>query len=384
MEQSSFLSSVPFLVPLHTKAWPPKHNPKRVLNDEFEPYVFAVESVVDDSAPSLEGESIAKPRPLYFAEQTDPTLSPIQIYIGSPDDDLEKQHFYFRTGDFVYMVDAQKAKTITIQGEWLATNDDGAEEPSTTAKQEVKLPPSLVIRFSTCQFRIFRNRLLHCQHDKEALRSAGALLLQASLAPFVVPRHVMASPARTFASSSSNNSHRKESSSSTNTSYTTDVPASNNNNDEDKKRSANDAGIDDEYDSLEGNDERGRIERCLKSRKYFHDRLSLIAHGLRYFVANPLEAPSALLSHTADCWANSYISTAEFITSQRDDSAAATNQEKMDAVLTNFFPDRSAGHGIAKAPSTPQEATRAIQELLRGRKELHKKQCEVLLLPVRG
>lgn len=383
MEMPCFLSSLPFLIPIHSKAWPPKNSSQRVLNDEFDPYVVSIESTTNTPA-SVEP---LKPKPLYFTEQSDHALSPIQIYLGSTEDEPKKQHCYLKTGDHVYLVDAQNVKAIIVQEESLANDDQEDTDTSAATQQVQKYPPSLVIQFSACQFRIFRNRLVHCQDDKEALQAAGEILVKASLAPFSVPRHAMESPART--STSSSISHQKESSSHT-TSSTTDVLA----NDQDhtgdmdveqldKKRSATETGLVDLLqDDCAGEYIQERIERCHKNCKEFHDRLELISYGLEHIQDASTKAPTALLSRTADCWTKSYVSMAESDAIEQDTSAELANQDQIDEVVFNFFPDRKADHRT-KALSS-EEATQAINHLLNAQKELLKKRHSVLLLPIRG
>lgn len=167
MERSSFLSSLPFLVPTCLSALPQSERERKVELLLGEPFRVSLEP---ESAESL------RSRPAFFVNANDPAMATVEValelgqyktesdtggknlLLASPAP-FSSLSLLLRVDRSVYVIDVRRLKGIQLQEEAVIVSEKGD-------KEERRIPPCLRLSFPSCTFRLFST--FHDQRSSEA------------------------------------------------------------------------------------------------------------------------------------------------------------------------------------------------------------------------
>jgi hypothetical protein len=425
MDRAAFLSSLPFLIPLHSPAWPPMADGTILLGERYDSRIFLLSLEIpsepdgDRSISASAVDSTSKQGlslPLFFdvsketlrpnhnskvLDDADRAMATIQIAVV---DNAKESHskaaslVFFRVDEHVYALDLPQCKSVVVHPEAYNADMDDDEE-ATYRHRRISRPCSLVLEFDSATLRIFRNNLDGCAEDKERLSEVRSILTT------IENGNVSSVPAAMLSKSPTRCSNEANSSSG---STTVDEV-------EPKPLSSPTAGC---------KHARADTDCCIASvqrrRSSFQDSLSNLAN-IRHVLDLPVSAVSnfqpseegkcvhstnvslkPILNCTLRLMSQSFVSASTFTAVDEHHSALQeSNEQEMERLLGNFFPAphrsgrrRTSNDGTNGTDPVPQNqqhspvcteaAVRLFQHLICEHTRIVKERHTLCLLPSRG
>jgi hypothetical protein len=407
MDRNTFLSSLPFLYPSVCVSWPPRTELSQdrtsaagrretLLRDQFvsiEPVVdsrnlgpafFSNEQAHHDLDPAMCKFEMAiySSKPDTVAS-TSTFESPVTPAIKSRTEQANETVVFFRVDDRVYQVDLGQIQSLNVLHN--EEREDAAPKPS-----------CLLVRFSTCHFRIFSTSsgMVTAEYDKiSTLNSTMARLtscLSASNTPFPCGDSSLASPTGSSARSSSTELGQRE--------MSRDADMMTHHHHEETPPAAKEETKEEAILKT--------IQRHQRAHAQSQQGLESLQHLLHLPQPPAGEEPpsnlrdhaSALLTAVADDWNSSYCSRAQLVqAAQAYDSRIESYQTQLDDVLTNFFPSsrptkrsrttNGSGRSIVpgdKPKPTSDQVVACASDLIQQHKEAVQGRHALSLLPNRG
>lgn len=405
MDRPTFASSLPFLIPLQSTAWPPvtdsSSSSKILIGDYYHDnrtFLLSMEVQHGDG----DGADDATSRPAFFKigkesddkGLSDPAASPIQVVVvenlGLPDS-ATSAAVYLRVDGHVYALDVRQANRLEVVSESYETEIDDDDDTSYRRRKVIR-PCSLLLQFDSLLLRIFCNNLEACREDKAALTLVWKTLSDLENTVFRVSPDDIASPGRLSASGSSGSAtvdlgRKDESPSLLDVTPPTPVSAG-------AKRPAD-------------SDPAARIQR---HRAAFHEcvaSLAAVRHVLNMPASLALAGPAAdgdhggrslslgaALSRTAHLASQSFVSQSDLVNlNEHYETLLQQNQNEMEQTLCSFFPaphrgGRARYGGKKDLEQQPQvsgaTAATAFVKLMEQQKRIVEERHKLLLLPTRG
>lgn len=448
MDRAAFLSSLPFLIPLHSPAWPPAKTTsttaacagcgKMLLGESYDDsrtFVLSIEVLAIPSSPvcavqnKMEASRITEVnRPAFFktakvpnewsdkissATSSDPALASIQmVVIMDLSEKASTSVLYVRVdGQHVYAVDLRQATKLEFEPE---SHDDDDDVDDSYRRRKVSRPCSLIMLFDGVLLRIFRNNLEACREDNAMLTAICQTLSELECNTVFVADEVT-SPIRVGDGSSG--------SSTTVYGQNEELLLQGGNH---PLTTTNRTGNKRPNDSATGNDHpTARIQRQCD---IFHESLSSLS-TVQQILNIPVSAIAGdddkddndnsnnaaknnvlslnpLLNRTAHLVCQSYVSSSDrMAVTEHYETLSQQIQQDMERTLNSFFPTappHRSGRGAARYSGSstnnnnnsisdqqsPQvsgaTAARAFAELMEQQKRIVEDRHKLLLLPTRG
>jgi hypothetical protein len=424
MDRAAFLSSLPFLIPLHSPAWPPMADGTILLGERYDNRIFAMSleissepngdrstsaSAVDSaskkglSLPLFLDVSKETLRPTHnskLLDDADPAMATIQIAvvdIAQESPSTATSLVFFRVDEHVYALDLPQCKSIVVHPEAYSAMDD--DEEATYRHRRISRPCSLVLEFDSVMLRIFRNNLDGCAEDKERLSEVRSILST------IENGHVSFVPAAMLSKSPTRCSNEANSSSG---STTVDEIAP-------KPLCSTAAGY--KHARVDSDPPVACLQRRRSSFQDFLSNLAKIRHVLDLPVSavsdfQPSEeckcdlSPNVSLKPILNCTprliSQSFASASTFTAAMEHHSThQQSNEQEMERLLGNFFPAphrngrrRTSNDGTngvdpvtqnqQHSPVCAETAVREFQDLIVEQKRIIKERHKLCLLPSRG
>jgi hypothetical protein len=437
MDRAAFLSSLPFLIPLHSPAWPPMADGTILLGERYDNRIFLLSLEIPLSSEPASGDrsigasavnSTSKQGlslPLFFDvskeivtlrqtltvnskpfDDADPAMAAIQIAVVDMSTAQESHSqstatslVFFRVDEHVYALDLPQCKSVVVHPEaYNSDMDDDDDEEATYRHRRISRPCSLVLEFDSVVLRIFRNNLDGCAEDKERLSELRSILST------IENGHVSFVPAAMLAKSPTRRSDEANSSSG---STTVDEV-------EPKPLCSPTAG------HKHARKDSDRPVTCVQRRRSsFQDSLCNLA-TIRRVLDLPVSAVSnfqpsedgkcdhsnvslkPILNSTPRLMSQSFVSASTFAAvNEYHSTLQRSNEQVMERLLGNFFPapHRSgrrrtsndgtngmdpATHNQQHSPVCAETAVREFQDLIVEQKRIIKERHKLCLLPSRG
>jgi hypothetical protein len=437
MDRAAFLSSLPFLIPLHSPAWPPMADGTILLGERYDNRIFLLSLEIPLSSEPASGDrsigasavnSTSKQGlslPLFFDvskeivtlrqtltvnskpfDDADPAMAAIQIAVVDMSTAQESHSqstatslVFFRVDEHVYALDLPQCKSVVVHPEaYNSDMDDDDDEEATYRHRRISRPCSLVLEFDSVVLRIFRNNLDGCAEDKERLSEVRSILST------IENGHVSFVPAAMLAKSPTRRSDEANSSSG---STTVDEV-------EPKPLCSPTAG------HKHARKDSDRPVTCVQRRRSsFQDSLCNLA-TIRRVLDLPVSAVSnfqpsedgkcdhsnvslkPILNSTPRLMSQSFVSASTFAAvNEYHSTLQRSNEQVMERLLGNFFPapHRSgrrrtsndgtngmdpATHNQQHSPVCAETAVREFQDLIVEQKRIITERHKMCLLPSRG
>lgn len=412
MERAAFLSSLPFLIPLHSTAWPPiaggsGSSSTLLLGDSYDnrTFVLSLEALCEKA------DATTRSRPLFFKpsrglndrSSSDPSLAPIQLVVVDQSGEGSSA-VYLRVDGYVYALDLRQLKKLEVVPESFDTDMDDDDETS-YRRRKVSRPCSLVLQFEGVLLRIFRNNLEVCREDKETLTAVCLTFSALENIFFTISPDDIASPSRLSTCGSSGSTTvdvGEQNDSAVLLGFTPPTPVASA---VGNKRSADSS----------NSDPTTRIQR---HRTAFHESLSSLV-TVRHVLDMPESAIagdcsnndddgdnhhgenassslslSPLLNRTAHLTSQSFISASEMTAvDEHYETLLQRIQQEMERTLSSFFPaPHRGGRGRYNSKNDKQQqpkvsgasAAQAFLDLVEQQNRIVEERHKLLLLPTRG